>query len=86
MTDIAHRFVETNGFGMHIAEAGQGSLVVLLHGFAEPWSSRRYQLTSLALAGSHCSISKFTTQTTTKKASRGDAVAIVHLSEEPLRG
>ena len=26
MTEIAHRFVETNGIRMHIAEAGEGPL------------------------------------------------------------
>ena len=31
MTEITHRFVETNGINMHIAEAGEGPLVVLCH-------------------------------------------------------
>jgi len=35
MPEIQHRFVETNGIRMHIAEAGSGPLVVLLHGFPE---------------------------------------------------
>jgi pimeloyl-ACP methyl ester carboxylesterase len=38
---------------MHIAEAGQGPLVVLLHGFPESWYSWRHQLTALADAGFH---------------------------------
>lgn len=53
MTDITHRFVETNGIRMHIAEAGQGPLVLLLHGFPELWYSWRHQLTALAQAGYH---------------------------------
>jgi hypothetical protein len=56
MTDIDHRFVETNGIGMHIAEARPEILVLLLQCFPEPCYSRRYQLTPLALAGYHCSI------------------------------
>jgi pimeloyl-ACP methyl ester carboxylesterase len=38
---------------MHIAEAGRGPLVLLLHGFPESWYSWRYQLTALADAGYH---------------------------------
>jgi pimeloyl-ACP methyl ester carboxylesterase len=53
MTEITHRFVETNGIRMHIAEAGQGPLVLLLHGFPELWYSWRHQLIALAEAGYH---------------------------------
>jgi pimeloyl-ACP methyl ester carboxylesterase len=38
---------------MHIAEAGAGPLVVLLHGFPELWYSWRHQLPVLAAAGYH---------------------------------
>jgi len=53
MTEITHRFVETNGIWMHIAEAGQGPLIVLLHGFPECWYTWRHQLADLAEAGYH---------------------------------
>ncbi len=53
MTDITHRFIETNGIRMYIAEAGQGPLVLLLHGFPESWYSWRHQLAALAQAGYH---------------------------------
>ena len=53
MTEITHRFIDTNGIHMHIAEAGQGPLVVLLHGWPESWYSWRHQLTALAEAGYH---------------------------------
>lgn len=53
MTDIAHRQIDTNGISMHIAEAGQGPLVVLCHGFPETWYSWRHQLVALAEAGFH---------------------------------
>ncbi|MBD2506963.1 alpha/beta hydrolase [Nostoc muscorum FACHB-395] len=53
MTSVTHREVETNGIKMHIAEQGQGPLVVLCHGFPESWYSWRHQLSALASAGFH---------------------------------
>jgi pimeloyl-ACP methyl ester carboxylesterase len=50
---IEHRFVQTNGIRMHIAEAGSGPLVVLCHGFPESWYSWRHQLPALAMEGYH---------------------------------
>lgn len=38
---------------MHVVEAGNGPLVLLLHGFPEGWYSWRHQLTALAEAGYH---------------------------------
>ena len=53
MTEITHRFVETNGIRMHIAEQGTGPLVLLCHGFPESWYSWRHQIGALADAGFH---------------------------------
>ncbi len=53
MTGITHRTVESNGISIHIAEAGAGPLVVLLHGFPEGWYSWRHQLRALAEHGFH---------------------------------
>ncbi len=53
MTSVTHRFVETNSIKMHIAEQGQGPLVILCHGFPECWYSWRHQLSALAEAGFH---------------------------------
>ncbi|MDE3094975.1 MAG: alpha/beta hydrolase [Chloroflexota bacterium] len=50
---ITHRTIQTNGITMHIAEAGEGPLVLLLHGFPESWYSWRHQLPALAAAGYH---------------------------------
>ena len=50
---IRPRIVETNGLRMHVAEAGEGPLVVLCHGFPESWYSWRHQLRALAAAGYH---------------------------------
>lgn len=53
MSGIRHRTVETNGIQMHLAEAGEGPLVILCHGFPESWYSWRHQLPALAEAGYH---------------------------------
>jgi pimeloyl-ACP methyl ester carboxylesterase len=53
MTEIVHRFIETNGIRTHIAEAGAGPMVLLCHGFPESWYSWRHQLPALAAAGFH---------------------------------
>src|SRR5438093_207220 len=53
MTEISHRSVHTNGINVHIAEAGDGPPVLLLHGFPELWYSWRHQLPALADAGFH---------------------------------
>src|SRR5260370_22083697 len=50
---LSHRTIETNGIRMHLAEAGEGPLVVLCHGFPESWYSWRHQLPALAAAGFH---------------------------------
>jgi len=48
-----HRFVAANGARFHVAEAGEGPLVLLLHGFPEFWWAWRHQLPALADAGWH---------------------------------
>ncbi len=53
MTETHHRFIETNGIRMHIAEQGEGPLVILCHGFPELSYSWRHQLPALAAAGFH---------------------------------
>jgi pimeloyl-ACP methyl ester carboxylesterase len=51
MSEVKHRTIETNGIRMHIAEQGEGPLVLLCHGFPESWYSWRNQLRALADAG-----------------------------------
>lgn len=53
MHEVNHRFVETNGIRMHVAECGAGPKVILCHGFPESWYSWRHQLRALAEAGFH---------------------------------
>jgi pimeloyl-ACP methyl ester carboxylesterase len=50
---VSHRTVAVGDLSMHIAEAGSGPLVLLLHGFPECWYSWRHQLSALAAAGYH---------------------------------
>jgi pimeloyl-ACP methyl ester carboxylesterase len=46
-----HRFIAANGARFHVAEAGTGPLVLLLHGFPQFWWCWRHQLPALAEAG-----------------------------------
>jgi pimeloyl-ACP methyl ester carboxylesterase len=48
-----YRVVESNRIKIHIAEDGEGPLVVLCHGFPELWYSWRHQLKALAEARYH---------------------------------
>jgi pimeloyl-ACP methyl ester carboxylesterase len=51
MPEVTHRMIETNGIRLHVAEQGEGPLVILCHGFPECWYSWRHQLPALANAG-----------------------------------
>ncbi|MEP7019023.1 MAG: alpha/beta hydrolase [Pseudonocardiales bacterium] len=46
-----HRVVRANGIALHVAEAGTGPLVLLLHGFPQFWWAWHQQLSDLAGAG-----------------------------------
>src|ERR1700685_2586335 len=47
----SHRSASANGTRFHVAESGDGPLVLLLHGFPEFWWTWRTQLASLSSAG-----------------------------------
>eukprot|EP00268_Persea_americana_P006075 TRINITY_DN1213_c0_g1_i1.p1 TRINITY_DN1213_c0_g1~~TRINITY_DN1213_c0_g1_i1.p1 ORF type:complete len:328 (+),score=29.12 TRINITY_DN1213_c0_g1_i1:135-1118(+) len=51
MEGILHRTVSVNGINMHIAEKGDGPLVLLIHGFPELWYCWRHQILGLAARG-----------------------------------
>jgi len=51
--ELTHRMVALIGIRFHIAEQGQGPLVLLCHGWPECWYSWRHQLRALADAGFH---------------------------------
>lgn len=46
-----HRLVAANGARFHIAESGDGPLVLLLHGFPQFWYAWRHQIPLLVAAG-----------------------------------
>jgi len=52
-TSIKHRFIQVNEINMHIAEQGEGPLIVLAHGWPELWYSWRHVLPALAATGYH---------------------------------
>ena len=45
------RMIETNGVRLRVALAGDGPLVILVHGFPESWYSWRHQIEALSKAG-----------------------------------
>ncbi len=51
MAEWTHRIVPVNGIRLHCVEAGEGPLVLMVHGFPESWYSYRHQLDALAAAG-----------------------------------
>ena len=51
VAELEDRFVVVDGVRLHYVEAGEGPLVVLLHGFPEFWWSWRKQIPALVDAG-----------------------------------
>lgn len=49
--EIKHSLVSVNNARLHVAELGEGPLVVLVHGFPELWYSWRHQMPAIAQAG-----------------------------------
>ncbi len=46
-----HRFVSANGARFHVAELGEGPLVLLMHGFPQFWYAWRHQMLAVADGG-----------------------------------
>ena len=51
MTSVVSERIRADGVELHVARAGEGPPVVLLHGFPENWTSWRHQIGALASAG-----------------------------------
>ncbi|XP_016516062.1 epoxide hydrolase 1 [Nicotiana tabacum] len=46
-----HKIVPVNGINMHVVEAGQGPVILFIHGFPELWYSWRHQISFVAKHG-----------------------------------
>jgi len=79
MTGITHRFVETNGVRMHLAEKGSGPLVIMCHGFPESWYSWRHQIEALAEAGFHAVAPDMRGYGQTERPDAIEAYTLLHL-------
>ena len=53
MSAYCQTFIKANGIRLHVAEQGDGPLVLLCHGFPETSHAWRHQLGALARAGFH---------------------------------
>ncbi len=51
LSRVKHHNVDALGTRIHVAEVGEGPLVLFVHGFPESWFSWRYQLGAVAAAG-----------------------------------
>lgn len=85
MTEIGHRYVESaSGLRMHVAEYGEGPLVLLLHGFPECWYSWRHQLLALADAGFHAVAPDQRGYARTGGPEAADQYSILHLVSDAV--
>ncbi|GKV32012.1 hypothetical protein SLEP1_g40652 [Rubroshorea leprosula] len=53
MEEIQHKMMSVNGITMHVAEKGEGPVILFLHGFPELWYSWRRQILALSSLGFH---------------------------------
>ena len=79
MNAVTHRQVQTNGIRVHIAECGEGPVVVLCHGFPESWYSWRHQLQALAEAGFHAVAPDMRGYGQTDRPEQIDQYTLLHL-------
>ena len=84
MVEVAHRTIEANGLNIHFAEAGEGPLVLLCHGFPESWYSWRHQLQALAEAGYHAVAPDMRGYGRTDKPEAIDQYTIFHLTGDMI--
>src|SRR5215213_1487050 len=49
--ELAHRYADLGDVRLHYVEAGEGPLVLLLHGFPQFWYAWRHQIPALVGAG-----------------------------------
>jgi pimeloyl-ACP methyl ester carboxylesterase len=76
---IRHRMIPANGIEMHVADAGEGPLVLLCHGWPELWYSWRHQLTALADSGFHAVAPDMRGYGSSSAPASVEAYSILHL-------
>jgi pimeloyl-ACP methyl ester carboxylesterase len=81
---VVHRSISTNGITMHVAEQGEGPLVVLCHGFPELWYSWRHQFDPLADAGFHVVVPDQRGYGETDRPPAVEDYDILHLTDDLL--
>jgi pimeloyl-ACP methyl ester carboxylesterase len=79
MHPVRHRFIQSNGIRIHLAEQGEGPIVVLCHGWPESWYSWRYQFEALASAGFHAVAPDMRGYGQTDRPEAIDAYTLLHL-------
>ena len=84
LAGITHRDLDVRGLRVHVAEAGSGPLVLLLHGFPESWYSWRHQLTALAAAGFHAVAPDQRGYCRTDQPASPGAYTILHLAGDVI--
>lgn len=77
---VSFRVIEANGITMRLAEAGEGPLILLAHGWPESWYSWRHQMTALAAAGYHVVAPDMRGYGETDKPADVDDYDIVHIA------
>ena len=55
--ELTHRYADLGDVRLHYVEAGEGPLVLLLHGFPQFWYQWRHQIPALLEAGFSCVLS-----------------------------
>ncbi|MFI8992675.1 alpha/beta fold hydrolase [Streptomyces sp. NPDC053542] len=81
---IKHSSVEVNGVTLHVAEQGEGPLVVLLHGFPESWYSWRHQFAPLAAAGYRVVAPDQRGYARSEQPAETDAYSLLHLTGDVI--
>lgn len=79
MADLNHQIIQANGIQMHIAEQGEGPLVLMCRGFPKTWYSWRHQIPALAEAGFRAIASDLRGYGGTEQPEERDQYTLLHL-------
>lgn len=76
---MTHDYVDADGIRLHVARAGAGPAVILLHGFPEFWYSWRHQIPALVGAGFSAAAPDLRGYNLSDKPSEREAYRLEHL-------